>query len=123
MFDIGWQELFIVAVLAIIVVGPKDLPKALKTVTMWLRKARGMARDFQSGVNDMVREAELDEFKKQALLDTGDLKKEIESTIDDGGEIQKSLDMSDVEKSFKSAADEVNKDDDKGDGKTAGGTS
>ncbi len=37
MFDIGWQELFIIAVLAIIVVGPKDLPQALRTVTKWLR--------------------------------------------------------------------------------------
>ena len=57
MFDIGWQELFILAVLAIIVIGPKDLPRTIKTVTGWLRKARSMARELQSGIDDVVREA------------------------------------------------------------------
>ena len=55
MFDIGWQELFILAVLAIIVIGPKDLPRTIKTVTGWLRKARSMARELQSGIDDVVR--------------------------------------------------------------------
>ena len=62
MFDIGWQELFILAVLAIIVIGPKDLPRTIKTVTGWLRKARSMARELQSGIDDVVREAEIDEL-------------------------------------------------------------
>ena len=66
MFDIGWQELFILAVLAIIVVGPKDLPRAIKTVTHWIRKARSMARDLQDGLDDVVREAELDDIKTEA---------------------------------------------------------
>jgi sec-independent protein translocase protein TatB len=65
MFDIGWSEFFIVAVLALIVVGPKDLPKALRAVTKVMRKARGLAREFQSGVDEMVREAELDDIKKE----------------------------------------------------------
>ena len=99
MFDIGWQELFIVAVLAIIVVGPKDLPKALKTVTIWVRKARSMAREFQTGVNDMVRESELDEFKKQALEDTSDMRRELEDSLKPT-ELTDALDVSDVEKSF-----------------------
>ncbi len=66
MFDIGWQELFIVAVLAIIVVGPKDLPRAIKAITHWVRKARAMARDLQDGLDEVVREAELDDIKKEA---------------------------------------------------------
>ena len=66
MFDIGWQELFILAVLAIIVVGPKDLPRAIQTVTHWIRKARSMARDLQDGLDDVVREAELDDIKTEA---------------------------------------------------------
>lgn len=65
MLDIGWSEFFIVAVLALIVVGPKDLPKALRAVTKVMRKARGLAREFQSGVDEMVREAELDDIKKE----------------------------------------------------------
>ena len=49
MFDIGWQELFIVGVLVVIVVGPKDLPKTLRAVMGWVRKARMLAREFQDG--------------------------------------------------------------------------
>jgi sec-independent protein translocase protein TatB len=88
MFDIGWQELFIIAVLAIIVVGPKDLPGALRTVTKWLRKARSVAREFQSGIDDMVRESELDDVKKQleGAADY-DIAKELENTIDPTGAI------------------------------------
>lgn len=90
MFDIGWQELFIVAVLALIVVGPKDLPQAIRTITTWVRKARMMARDLQSGVNDMVREAELDGIKDQ-LTKPQDLKKSITDTLDPDGELSKGL--------------------------------
>jgi len=90
MFDIGWQELFIVAVLALIVVGPKDLPQAIRTITTWIRKARMMARDLQSGVNDMVREAELDGIKDQ-LTKPQDLKKTITDTLDPDGELAKGL--------------------------------
>ena len=68
MFDIGWQELFIVAVLTVIVIGPKDLPRTLRAVVGLVRKGRTVAREFQDGVDDMVREADLDDIKKQ--LDT-----------------------------------------------------
>jgi len=95
MFDIGWQELFIVAVLALIVVGPKDLPKTIKMVTTWIRKARMMARDFQSGVDEMVREADLDDVKKTLTQGSDDLKKELESTV--GTDIAKDLDLSEDE--------------------------
>ena len=86
MFDIGWQELFIIAVLGIIVVGPKDLPHALRTVTKWLRKARSMAREFQSGLDDMVSDSELDDVKRQLESAADyDISKEIENTIDPTG--------------------------------------
>lgn len=65
MFDIGWTEFFIIAVIALLVVGPKDLPKAVRTVTAGIRKVRGLAREFQSGLDEMVREAELDDLKEQ----------------------------------------------------------
>jgi sec-independent protein translocase protein TatB len=66
MFDIGWPELVVIAVVALVVIGPKDLPKALFTVGKWVRKARLMARDFQGHIDEMMREAELDDLRKQA---------------------------------------------------------
>ena len=66
MLDIGWSELLMVAVVAIIVIGPKELPRALRTAGQWVAKVRGMAREFQSSIDDMIRDSELDELKKQA---------------------------------------------------------
>ncbi len=101
MFDIGWQELFVVAVLAIIVVGPKDMPRAIRTVTGWLRKAKDMARDFQSGMEDIVREAELEDIRKEAEKAAGfnledaaanfNMEDEIRKTIDPTGEMAREL--------------------------------
>ena len=94
MFDIGWQEIFIIAILALIVVGPKDLPNAVRTITQWVRKARSMAREFQGGVNEMVREAELDDIKKQiSSAKNFDIDSELQSTIDPDGEIAQSIGM------------------------------
>lgn len=66
MLDIGWTEMFVVAVVAIIVIGPKELPAALRTAGRWARKVRGAAREFQSSIDDMVNQAELDEIRKSA---------------------------------------------------------
>ncbi len=105
MFDIGWQELFIVAVLALLVIGPKDLPRALRTMGKWVRKARVMARDFQGGLDDVMREAELDEVKDQMVSASGlDIGKEIENTIDPTGDISRDMDMSDIEIDLGTAA-------------------
>lgn len=88
MFDIGWQELFIIAAIAIVVVGPKDLPRVLRTITQIIRKARGMASEFQRGIDDVVREAELDDLRKQveASADIKNIGKEIENAIDEDGD-------------------------------------
>lgn len=64
MLDIGWTEMLVIAVIAIVVIGPRDLPKMLKTVGGWVRKARATVRELQTGIEDMAREAELDEVKK-----------------------------------------------------------
>ncbi len=86
MLDIGWQELFIVAVIAIVVIGPKELPRAVKTVAQLLRKARGMAREFQDGIDDLVREAELDDLKKEITDGSPtSIAQHIENTIDPSG--------------------------------------
>jgi sec-independent protein translocase protein TatB len=65
MFDVAPTELLIVAVVALIAIGPKDLPKAMRFVGQWVGKARGMARHFRSGLDTMMREAELEEMEKQ----------------------------------------------------------
>ncbi len=89
MLDIGWQELFIVAVIAIVVIGPKELPRAVKTVAQLLRKARGMAREFQDGIDDLVREAELDDLKKEITDGSpASIAQHIENTIDPGGDLK-----------------------------------
>ena len=64
MLDIGWTEMLMIGVIAIVVIGPRDLPKMLKTVGGWVRKARATVRELQTGIEDMAREAELDEVKK-----------------------------------------------------------
>jgi sec-independent protein translocase protein TatB len=66
MLDIGWSELLVIGVVALVVVGPKDLPKLMREVGKLTARARGMARQFRSGWDSMVQEAELDEFRKQA---------------------------------------------------------
>ena len=64
MLDLGWTELLLVAVVALIVVGPKELPGVLRTVTGLMRRARAMAREFQRGLEDMARESGVDEIKR-----------------------------------------------------------
>jgi sec-independent protein translocase protein TatB len=65
MFDLSWGEVLIVGAVALIVIGPKELPKALRTVGQMAGKLRRMASDFQGQFNDAMREAELDEIRKQ----------------------------------------------------------
>ncbi len=65
MFDVAPTELLLVAIVALLVIGPKDLPKAMRFVGQWVGKARGIARQFRSGFDTMVREAELAEMEKK----------------------------------------------------------
>jgi sec-independent protein translocase protein TatB len=65
MFDIAPTELMLVGLIALVVIGPKDLPRAMRFVGKWMGKARGMARHFRSGIDTMMRESELEELEKQ----------------------------------------------------------
>lgn len=65
MFDIGWSELVVIAVVALIAIGPKELPGVLRMVGQWVGKARRMASDFQGQFNEALREAEMADIKKQ----------------------------------------------------------
>lgn len=64
MFDIGWSELLVIAVVALIAIGPKELPGVLRMVGQWVGKARRMASDFQGQFNEAMREAEMADIKK-----------------------------------------------------------
>ncbi len=102
MLDVGWQELFIIAVVTIIVVGPKEIPRVLRTVSLWTRKIKGMAREFQSSIDELARETELDDIKKelQRAKDI-DLERDIEDAIDPTGEMTNSI--HDVRKSLETS--------------------
>lgn len=92
MFDLSWTEMLVVAAIAIIVVGPKDLPKALRTIGRWVGKAKRMARDFQNQFNDVLREAEIDTIKKEIetvgkIDPVADLRKDV-AEIKDGMKLE-----------------------------------
>lgn len=92
MFDVSWSHLALIAVIALVVIGPKDLPRVLRTVGVWVGRARAVARDFQGSIDQMIREAELDEVRKQVETATSvNLEHEIEKTIDPTGEMKQSL--------------------------------
>jgi sec-independent protein translocase protein TatB len=65
MFDIAWSELFVIVVVALVVVGPKDLPKLMRTAGQWAGRARAMADQFRRSFDDMARQAELDELRSE----------------------------------------------------------
>ena len=99
MLNIGWGEMAVIAVVTLIVVGPKELPNVLRTGAHWMRQVRKMSREFQSGVDSLVREAELDEAKKIVTsAKQGTLKRQIENTIDPTGEMKQSLDPKQIAK-------------------------
>ncbi len=65
MFDIGWSELIVIAVVALVAIGPKELPGVLRMVGQWMGKVRRMAAEFQGQFNEAMREAEMTDIKKQ----------------------------------------------------------
>ena len=65
MFDIGWGELLVIGVVALIAIGPKELPGVLRTTGQWMGKIRRMASDFQDQFKEALREAEMDDLKKK----------------------------------------------------------
>jgi len=67
MFDIGWFELFVIVVVAVVVVGPKDLPKMMRTLGRWTGRARAMADQFRRSFDDMARQAELEEMRAEMM--------------------------------------------------------
>lgn len=92
MFDVGWSEMAVILMVALIVIGPKDLPRVARTVGKWTAKARGMAREFQRSLDDMAREAELQDLKAEMdKLSRTDVRHRIEETIDPDGALRRGL--------------------------------
>ena len=108
MFDIGWSEMAVVAVVALIVIGPRDLPKLLYTAGKLAAKARATLSEFQQGLHEMAREAELEELRKKidAARDFNP-EREISKTLDPTGEVEAALDSAILDSTQIKSAGEV----------------
>jgi sec-independent protein translocase protein TatB len=93
MFDIGWSEMAVIMLVALVVIGPKDLPRLARNLGQWVAKGRAMAREFQRSLEDMAREAELDDVKREIeKVGRTNIKKSIEKTIDPTGDLGRAFD-------------------------------
>ncbi len=107
MFDISWTEFLLIGVVALIVIGPKELPAVLRTVGQWTRKVRSMAADFQGQFQEAMREAEMADLKKSfdevkeaaSGFTTGNLMTSLEK------DVSKALDIDVLDKPAASATD------------------
>jgi len=104
MFDIGGWEFLIIMVIALVVIGPKDLPAAIRNVSGWVRKARVLAREFQSGLSEIARDTELDsvhrDLREGLGLDEGEdignrIRREVEEAVDPDGDLRETLEAED----------------------------
>lgn len=103
MFDLGWSELLVIGAVALVVLGPKELPNALRTISNLTKTARKLANEFQSGVNEIVREADLEDARKAAQsISRGGVSKAIEKAVDPTGDLKTTI--KGVESEAKSAA-------------------
>jgi len=99
MFDLAWSEIALIAVVALIIIGPKDLPNAIKGIAAWIQKGKKMIRDFQSQADDLVKEANLQEVRNQIQdvrstisdIRNFDLKGMVDKTVDPDGSLKSSM--------------------------------
>ncbi len=92
MFDFAWTEIALIVVVALIAIGPKDLPVAIKAVTEMIKKARRMAGEFQTHVDDLVREANLGEVRDQInQIRSFDIKGTVERAVDPDGALRSTM--------------------------------
>jgi sec-independent protein translocase protein TatB len=89
MFDFAWSEIALVGVVALIAIGPKDMPAAIKAVAGVVKKARRMAAEFQTHVDEMMREADLHEVRQQINeIRNFDIRGEVERAVDADGSLR-----------------------------------
>jgi len=83
MFDIAWSELALIGAVALVVIGPKDLPKVMRTMGQWTRKARLLAGEFHNNLDELMRQAELEDVRKQvASITPAAIRAKAESVFD-----------------------------------------
>jgi len=89
MFDFAWSEMAVIAAVALVLIGPKDMPVAIRSITGMIKKARRMAGEFQTHVDEMLREANLDDIKSTINdIRNFDLKTEVERHVDPDGSLR-----------------------------------
>jgi sec-independent protein translocase protein TatB len=107
MFDISWTEFLLIGVVALIVIGPKELPTVMRSLGQWTRKVRSMAADFQNQFHEAMREAEMTDLKKQVDDMASDIKnydplKDVRENVTSigalGKDFEKSLDGAGAQK-------------------------
>ena len=92
MFDFAWSEIALIGIVALVAIGPKDLPVAIKAVAALVKKARRMAGEFQVHVDEMMREADLQDVRREFNdLRRMDIKGKILSAVDSDGTIRKTM--------------------------------
>ncbi len=92
MFDLAWSELFVIGLVAVLVLGPKELPTAMRTLAKAIRKVRNLGSEFQGHFNEMLREAELDEVRKQVQkFSQTSLVDHVTNYVDPQGEVAKEV--------------------------------
>jgi sec-independent protein translocase protein TatB len=93
MFDFAWSEVGLIVLVAVVVLGPKELPQAMRALGRFTRQARKLAGEFQAHVNDLIREAEIDDIKKSVNQVTSvNVGAEIQKIIDPANEVGPELD-------------------------------
>jgi sec-independent protein translocase protein TatB len=93
MIDLAWSEIALIAVVALVVIGPKDLPEAVRGVARGIQKLRRMAGEFRSQADELVREANLDELRQQIHdIRNFNVRDEFEKTVDKDGSLRRSFD-------------------------------
>jgi sec-independent protein translocase protein TatB len=92
MFGLSWSEILIIGVVALVLIGPNDLPRAMKTAARWMSAGRKLAREFQGHIDELVREAELEEFREKARkIAMRPVSSHIESILDPNRELADAL--------------------------------
>jgi sec-independent protein translocase protein TatB len=99
MFDIGWGELVVIGIVALIAIGPKELPTVLRTLGQWMGKVKRMASEFQGQFQEALREAELHDLKKQA--------EDLHSSVTSAADFTNYDPLADAEKAIEHAAEGV----------------
>ncbi len=92
MFDFAWSEIGLIAFVSVMVMGPKQLPETMRTVAKVMRRVKNLGSEFQGHINDMVREAELDEVRQKVQqISRTSLSSEMAKVVDPDGQIEQAL--------------------------------